>query len=96
MPIFQVTPLSNNADQIGESVRKHVAGEDCFELQHRAGWLVSFKGTSVELCALLGITSTAKDVKPTLGSAMVTAVGAYYGIAATTMWEWLKNKVENP
>ena len=77
-------------------MRKTVAGEDFFELQHRAGWLVSYNGTSVELCALLGITSAVKDVKPTLGPAMVTVIGAYYGVAATTTWEWLKNKVENP
>ena len=95
MPVFLVTPLAHNATQLGEAVRAKMQPEQRFELQGRGGWLVTFKGTSVELSGLLCITSTDPDVKPTIGSAMVTTVGSYYGLASTTMWEWLKTRFES-
>jgi hypothetical protein len=95
MPVFLVTPLSHNADQVGESVKKVFSPEHCHELQCRAGWLVSHPGTSVEVCNALGITSPDPEVELTLGSAMVALVGSYYGRGATTMWEWLKTKFES-
>lgn len=52
-------------------------------------------GTSVEVSNALGLTSADPDFKPTIGSAMVTLVGSYYGRGATTMWEWLKTRFES-
>lgn len=95
MPIYLVTPLGHNTDQVGEAVRKHFEPEDLYELQSRSGWFVNYRGTTLELSNLLGITSVNPDEKPTLGSAMVTSVGSYYGRGATTMWEWLKTRFES-
>lgn len=94
MPVFLVTPLGHNADQIGQAVRGVVPAEDVLELQGRSGFLVSFPGTSVDLSHKIGITSPDREQPTTLGSAMVTTVGAYYGRGPTTMWEWLKLKFE--
>ncbi len=96
MPVFLVTPLGHNADQVGEAIRANVAAEDFLELPGRAGWLITSKGTSIEVSNQVGLTSPESDFKPTLGSAMVTTVGSYYGRAPTTIWEWLKTRIENP
>ena len=95
MAVFLVTPLGHNADQVGAAVRANLPADDVHELQGRSGWLVSFRGTSVGLSNLIGITSEARDFKPTLGSVMVTLVGSYYGRASTTMWEWMKAHFES-
>ena len=94
MAIFLVTPLSNNAAQVAAAIAKALPAEDVYEVQNRAGWLVSHSGTTVELSNLIGITSADKEVKPTLGSAMVTSVGSYFGMGSTAMWEWLKSRIE--
>lgn len=94
MPVFLVTPLGHNADQIGEAVKRAFIDE-AFELQGRAGWLVSHPGTTVEVSNALGLTASTGDHHPQLGSAMVTLVGSYYGRGPTTMWEWLKTRFEN-
>lgn len=95
MPVFLVTPLSSNADQIGAAIKGVFAPENCYELQARAGWLVSHPGTSLEVSNAVGITSPDNSGKPALGSAMVTLVGSYYGRGSTTMWEWLKTRFES-
>lgn len=92
MPVFLVTPLSSNADQLGSEVKRAFTEDARFELQSRAGWFVVHPGTSLEVSNALGITSSDPEFKPTIGSAMVTLVGSYYGRGATTMWEWLKTR----
>lgn len=96
MAIYLVTPLSSNHDQLGQALHRvaPVPG-DVLELQHRAGYLVSYAGTSVELSHQLGITSPEKGAPPSdIGPALVTAVSSYYGLGSTAMWEWLKVKIE--
>jgi hypothetical protein len=95
MPIFLVTPLANNAEQLGVAIHTHISPEECYELQAQSGWLVNYRGTSVEISNLIGITTADPEQKPTLGSAMVTTVGSYYGRGSTTMWEWLKTRFES-
>lgn len=95
MAIYLVTPLAHNADQVRDAVRAALPLENIFELQGRAGYLVSFKGTSVELSNLIGITSPEGVSKSTIGSAMVTSIGSYYGMGSTAMWEWMKTRVES-
>ena len=94
MAIYLVTPLSSNFDQLGQALREVVPANDSHELQHRAGYLVSFQGTSVELSNKLGITSEDPAAAPPMGSTIVTSVGSYYGRGSTAMWEWLKVKIE--
>lgn len=94
MPVFLVTPLGHNADQVGAAVRAKFPETDYYELQGRSGWLVSFSGTSLGLSNAIGVTSDDPHFKPELGSVMVTLVGSYYGRGSTTMWEWLKARFE--
>lgn len=95
MPIFLVTPLSNNAQKIKEAILEKLPSGDCFELPNNAGWLVSSNATSMEVSNLLEITPSDPEVKAGLrGSAIVTLVGSYYGRGPTIMWEWLKTRIE--
>lgn len=93
MPIFLVTPLGHNSDRLGDAVRRQFQPGDCFEIQARAGWLLSFPGTTIEVSNLLGLTGDSMG-DPPLGSAMVTTIGSYYGRGPATMWEWLKTRME--
>ena len=94
MPIYQVTPLSNNAAAVGQAVQAKL-GADALELQSRAGWLVSFKGTTVELSHLLGVTNPTNEGGFPLGSVIIASIGSYYGRGPTQMWEWLKTRAES-
>lgn len=94
MPVYLITPLANNFDKVSKAVGDTISEEDYLVLQNRSGILVSFKGTSVELSHHVGITSKDRSVPNTTGSAMVTAVGAYFGRGPTSMWEWLKIRFE--
>lgn len=95
MPIFLVTPLARNFSAVKEAISKAGDAADWMELQNQAGFLVSFKGTSIELSNLIGITSADRGQPSTLGSAMVTTVASYYGRGPTDMWEWLKTRFES-
>lgn len=94
MPVYLITPLGHNVDQVGTAIRIKIPAEDRFELQNRAGWLVRHRGTSVEVSNDIGITPPDRETSSELGSAMVTSVGSYYGRGPTTMWEWLKTRFE--
>ena len=65
-----------------------------FWVQDRRGFLVSFSGTTVELSNAIGITSMDPEAQSTLGPAMVVVITSYYGLAGTTMWEWMKTRLE--
>jgi len=96
MAIYLVTPLTSNFDQLGHLLRD-IAGtpDNIFELQHRAGYLINFSGTSVDLSHKLGITSPEPGTPPAnVGPALITSVSSYYGLGSTAMWEWLKVKIE--
>ena len=95
MPVYLVTPLINNAARIKAAVDARLSGGDVHELQGSAGWLVDFRGTSVELSNLIGITSPEGKPAESLGSALVTSVGSYYGLGPAAMWEWLKTRFES-
>lgn len=96
MPVYQVTPLSRNARELEGAVRKNLEEGDCFQLANDAGWLVTFKGTSKELCDRLGIDNRPVGDPAILkvGSAIVVPVTSYYGLGPTDMWEWLKTRIE--
>lgn len=95
MPVYLVTPLSNNHAQVGSAIKVKIATEDLHELQNSAGWLVVSPGTTIELSHSLGITNpVGGKPEPGIGSAMVTAIGSYFGLGSTAMWEWLKTRFE--
>jgi hypothetical protein len=95
MPVFQISPLSSNRDEIGARIKALVEDADFLELQHRAGFLVVYKGTTVDLSHALGITAPEGAPKGSTGPALVTSVGSYYGLGNTSMWEWLKLHFES-
>ena len=55
-------------------------------------WLISARGTAVEVSNDLGIT--APDSKTVTGPAMVFSMANYYGRATTEIWDWIKTKLE--
>ena len=93
MAIYLVTPLAHNVDAVGAAINSHFQPANWLELQGRAGWFVSYPGTSVELSRELGVTPA--DGKSLLGSVLITSVGSYYGRGPTPMWEWLKTRFES-
>lgn len=93
MAIYLITPLARNSDAVRTALNACFQPADWLELQGRAGWFVSYPGTSVELSAELGITPA--DNTPKLGSVLITSVGSYYGRGPTPMWEWLKTRFES-
>lgn len=93
MPIYLVTPLEGNADRVARAIASH-ADLDSMEMQNKTGYLISFKGTTVELSNKLGITVPNNPASNTVGSAVVTSVTSYFGRGPTAMWEWLKTRIE--
>ena len=95
MPIYQVTPIALNADRLGAAVAQTVSDEHRYELPNRAGWLVNFKGTTIELSHHIGVTGQPEGVPATIGSVLITSIVSYYGRGSADMWEWLKTRFEN-
>lgn len=97
MSVYLLTPLAENVEQAGALVQDRLGNGkgDFFELPNGRGWLISFRGTSVELSNLLGITGFPEGGSPTLTSVLITAVNSYYGRAGSDLWEWLKVRFES-
>lgn len=54
-------------------------------------WLVSTEGTTTkDICDKLGVTDGS------IGNAIVFATSGYFGRAETSIWEWMKAKLEKP
>jgi hypothetical protein len=53
-------------------------------------WLISAKGTVNEVSDKIGVTGPA----PT-GLAVIFATSSYFGRAPTTVWDWIKVKLES-
>lgn len=94
MAIYQLTPLALNIDRADAVVAQHISERDRYKLPGRAGWLISYNGTSVELSNVLGITGQAEGQSPSLSSVLITSISAYYGRGSSDMWEWLKTRME--
>jgi hypothetical protein len=55
-------------------------------------YLVSARSTAMEVSAKLGL-----DLADALaGSAIILAVSSYWGRAPTTVWDWIKTRMEAP
>ena len=59
-------------------------------------YLISTSGTAVELSAKLGIYDAKNPAKAVTGSAVILVTSSYFGRAPTTVWEWMKAKLEAP
>lgn len=95
MPIYLLTPLANNGIHAAEVVQSKIEPDQLHALPDNRGFLITFRGTNVELCNHLGITGLPEGSHPSLTSVLVTSVGSYYGRASASMWEWLKTRSES-
>jgi hypothetical protein len=59
-------------------------------------YLISTSGTAIELSAKIGIYDIAQPDKPAIGNAVILATSSYFGRAPTTVWDWMKAKLESP
>jgi hypothetical protein len=57
-------------------------------------WLISTTGTATELTNKLGIYDPKNPTQPSTGNAIIFATSGYFGRAPTTIWEWMKAKLE--
>jgi hypothetical protein len=93
MAIFAVLMPSPQPNLISEIKR-------LFPLDHlslnETQYLISAAGTAVELSAKLGIYDHQEPAKATTGLAVILATSSYFGRAPTTVWEWMKAKLEAP
>lgn len=80
MSIFVIIPTARGAE-IESSVS--TLGFPLFKLP-KGELLVSYKGTSRQLCDDVGIGSVN-------GHAVVFSIDGYWGNAPTEVWEWVKN-----
>ncbi|WP_155895583.1 hypothetical protein [Comamonas aquatica] len=90
MAIYMVTPMAGNHAEIREAISNR--GLDAFPLPNSETTLVNFTGTAVELSDAIGITSGGS--RGELGAALVNSFDAYYGIANTQTWDWIRNRME--
>ncbi|GAB2531212.1 hypothetical protein GCM10027032_17320 [Simplicispira piscis] len=97
MAVYLLTPLSDNIVQARALVEARLGDGhgDFLALPNGRGWLISFRGTSVELSNFLGITGFPEGGAPTLTSVLITSVNSYYGRASSDVWEWLKVRFES-
>jgi hypothetical protein len=91
MKIFAIL-MPSTQPQLAEAIKKTFAN-DHLQIADTQ-WLVSTSGTVTDLCAKLGIYDPKNPNKPATGNAVVFAVSSYFGRAPTTVWDWLKVKLE--
>jgi hypothetical protein len=97
MAIYLVTPLANNATKLNQAVAEFFSNEDTnvFMLPSDAGVLVNYAGTSQELGKALFITvGKVEGENSSVGAALIVPFTSYWGRGATTMWDWIKAKLE--
>jgi hypothetical protein len=58
-------------------------------------FLISAAGTTIDLSAKLGVYDP-KQPAHTVGNAIIFATSSYFGRAPTTIWDWIKAKLESP
>jgi hypothetical protein len=75
-----------------ESIKNSYPPGDSFELS-ATQWLVSSKETVTEVSAKIGVSGAGPDFTPK-GLAVIFATSSYFGRAPTTVWDWIKVKLE--
>lgn len=70
-------------------------GNNSLKLNDMA-YLIATPGTAVELSARLGIYDPRHPTEPPIGSAVILATSAYFGRAPTSVWDWMKARLEMP
>lgn len=57
-------------------------------------WLVSSDQTVIEVTARIGIFDRSNPKAQSIGNAIVFVVSSYFGRAPTTVWDWIRAKLE--
>lgn len=94
MALFLAIPLIDDAERLDGAVAAAIPEQSRFKLQAEAGWLIDFDGTSEGLSDALGITGQPAGQSSQVGSVLISTLGSYYGRGPTTMWEWIKVRLE--
>lgn len=81
MATFVIIPTETNP-KLDEIVLSKF-GKGSYQLP-KGEWLVSYDGTSKQLCEEIGITDD------NVGGAIVLNFSGYWGLASKNIWEWLK------
>lgn len=93
MTIFAVLmPIPQQA--LVEEITKSFP-EDYLSL-NETQYLISTRGTVVELATKLGIYDEKQPEKPATGVAVLLTISSYFGRASPTIWDWIKAKLESP
>lgn len=91
MTIFSIIATQEPASIL--KAARDVYGDDLLVVAENA-FLVSDNSTAIHVTQKLGLVSDEKGRGPTKGSALITSVGSYYGLANPNIWEWIKSKLE--
>jgi hypothetical protein len=59
-------------------------------------YLISTVGTVQEVVAKLGIYDPKNPTTPPTGTAVVFSTSSYFGRGQTSLWDWLRTKLEAP
>ena len=87
MTIFAVL-LPSPQPKLVEEIKKSYA-ENSLQITDTQ-WIVSDTGTAVDVCRKLKIYPE----QPPSGSAIVFSTSSYFGRAPSTIWDWIKVKLE--
>lgn len=93
MPIYVIIPLTHEPDLLAETISQKIETTDRYTLPEGHGWLINYKGTTVELTSFLGIAGTDPAHPPEqFMPAFVSPVPTYYGLGSSDIWEWLATR----
>jgi len=79
---FVVLP-TNQRERLEAKIQDSEFGNDVIELPN-GEWLISYDGTSKQLCEYLGIAQPENSI-----NGIVLSISGYWGRAPSDVWEWL-------
>jgi len=90
MALYLASPLhAAERQRFEQALTAAIEERDRFALTNGA-WIIDFQGTSRELSDKIGTTSDPR----TTGSVLYTGISGYWGYGPTTLWEWLRSRLE--
>jgi hypothetical protein len=90
MTIFAIL-MPHAQPALVEEIKRHYPNEH-FSLSDTQ-WLVSSKQTVTEVSNAIGVSGPEQNFVPK-GLAVIFATSSYFGRAPTTVWDWIKVKLE--
>jgi hypothetical protein len=91
MTIFAIL-MPRAQPELAASIQSVYPNGDHFQLSDTQ-WLVSSKETVTDVSNKIGMTSPLPDFVPK-GLGVIFATSSYFGRAPTTVWDWIKVKLE--